>query len=552
MMPGSNGGHRGYGLLLTVLCAGIFMVYLDGTVVNVALPQIQADLGGGITELQWVVDIYALAFAALLLTSGVLGDIVGRRRMFLFGLAGFTAASAFCALASSIETLLIARAVQGALGSGLIPISLALITQLYNDPGKRAKMIGLWAGVGGTALAAGPVLGGALLAQFGWQSVFWINVPVGVLATIVLSFLLPRTQPPSHGNIDPLGQLLFISSMALLTFGLIEGNTRGWGSTVIVAAFSGAGLALTAFVWWQRRNRHPLLPLAFFRNPIFMCACVVNFLGLFGLFAVIFLMTLYLQTISGFTPVETGFRLLALTASIMVASALAPIAAKQFGTRGTIIVGSLLFAGGCIGLTRVEVGSEFGTYGWSMALLGVGISLCFAPATIVLLGSVPADQAGTASGVSNTFRQIGGVFGVAMAGAVVLRHLPTSLAPVVDALPVPPLQRERLLNAINRGDFSSLRELPEELRAATAHQVATEFVVGMHTAFVVAAVGALLCGLITFIFMQTRPRHRLYRVTRTRPQEQQLNARRYIDSTVASTPWEPGFEQAGAGRTTGP
>lgn len=497
--------RRGNAALLAFVCAGIFMVYLDSTVVNVALPKIQADLGGGVTQLQWVVDIYALAFASLLLTSGVAGDILGRRRMFLIGLAGFTVASIGCALADSIGALLAARAVQGALGAGLIPISLALVTQLYTDPTTRAKMIGLWAGVGGLALAAGPVIGGGLLDHYGWQAIFWINVPIGLIATIALARLLPATQVRVRQNLDPVGQLLFVAATGLLTYGLIEGNGRGWGSALILSVFSLAVLALTAFIWWQARNPQPLLPLGFFRDRIFAAACAVNFLGLFGLFGAIFLMTLYLQTINRLSPIQTGVRFLALTVSIMVASAVAPIIAKRAGTRATVVAGSLATVVGCLGLTRLEVGSDFGSYSWALVLLGVGVSLCGAPATIALLASVPDDRAGTASGVSNTFRQTGGVFGVAMAGAIVLRHLQSSLAPVVAALPVPPATREMFLDAIGRGDATPLRALPDGLREATMQRVAAEFVNGMHGAFLLAAAGGLISGLVALWWLRPHP-----------------------------------------------
>jgi DHA2 family methylenomycin A resistance protein-like MFS transporter len=501
-MSQPEAGRRGHGALLTFVCAGIFVVYLDSTVVNVALPKIQADLGGGVAQLQWIVDIYALAFAALLLTSGAIGDILGRRRMFLIGLVGFTAASVACALATSVEALLVARAVQGAAGSGLIPISLALITQLYTDPARRAKMIGLWAGIGGLALAAGPVIGGTLLDHYSWQSIFWINVPIGVVAIGALFRLLPRTQTPMRQSLDPLGQLLFIAAAGSFTYGLIEGNARGWTSPLIVACFAGAAVTLAGFLWWQARNPQPLLPLVFFRDRVFAAACAVNFLGIFGLFSVIFLMTLYLQTINGLTPIQTGVRFLALTVSIMVASAVAPAVAKRFGTRLAIIAGSVCTVAGCLGLTRLEVGSSFGSYGWALILLGVGVSLCGAPATIALLATVSADRAGTASGVSNTFRQIGGVFGVAMAGAVVLRHLRSSLTPAVQALPLPAGTRQSLLDAIGRGDVAPLRVLPEPLRQDMIGRAAQEFVNGMHGAVVVAALGGLVSAVVALIWLR--------------------------------------------------
>jgi EmrB/QacA subfamily drug resistance transporter len=502
---------RGQGALLTVLCAGVFMVYLDSTVVNVALPKIQADLGAGVTQLQWVVDAYALAFASLLLTSGAVGDIVGRRRIFLLGVAAFTAASVLCALATSIGALLVARAVQGAVGAGLIPISLALITQLYADPAKRARMIGLWAGIGGLALAAGPVIGGALVDDYGWQSIFWINVPLGVLATAALSRLLPHTQVRVTQHLDALGQVLFVAATGLLAYALIEGNGRGWDSPLIVATFAGAALCLIAFVGWQLRNPQPLLPLAFFRNRVFAAACAVNFLGLFGLFGVIFLLTLYLQTINGLSPIQTGVRFLALTVSIMVASALGPTAARRWGTRVSMVAGSLFTVAGCLWLTETRVNSGFATYAGALVLLGIGVSLCAAPATVALLASVPDDRAGTASGVSNTFRQIGGVFGVAMAGAVVLRHLQASLTPIVRTLPVSDAAKQSLLDAIGRGDVTPLRGLPDGLRQVTIARAAQEFVTGMHGAFLVAAAGGLISGLIALFWMPWLARTPAYR-----------------------------------------
>ncbi|MBI1758700.1 MAG: DHA2 family efflux MFS transporter permease subunit [Actinobacteria bacterium] len=489
-------------LMLVFLCAGIFMVYLDSTIVNVALPEIQAGLGGGVTQLQWVVDSYALAFASLLLTSGVAGDIVGRRRLFLLGLGGFTAASVLCALSGSIGMLLAARTIQGAVGSGLIPVSLALVTQLYADPATRAKMIGLWAGVGGLALAAGPVLGGALLAHLGWQSIFWVNLPIGVVSVFALLRLLPDTQHRIEQHIDPLGQLLLILTTGSLTYALIEGNARGWSSPVIVTVLAVAAVALTGFVGWEVRTARPLLPLAFFRNPTFAAACAVNFFGLFGLFGAIFLMTLYLQTINGLSAIQTGVRFLALTVAIMVASAVAPGLAKRFGARATIVAGSLFTTVGLLGLTGLAVGSEFDRYGWSLALLGVGVSLAGAPATIALLATVPDGRAGTASGVSNTFRQVGGVFGVAMAGAVVLRHLRVGLAPAVQALPISGAAKEQTLAALGRGDASVLRGLPAGVREEVTARAAQEFVAGMHGAFAVAAAGGLLSGVVALAYIR--------------------------------------------------
>jgi len=490
------------GLLLAFVCAGIFMVYLDSTIVNIALPQIGADLGGGVTQLQWVVDIYALTFASLLLTSGALGDIAGRRRIFLVGLIGFTAASAWCALSGSIGMLLVARGVQGAFGSGLIPISLALVTQLYTEPAKRAKMIGLWAGLGGLALAGGPVIGGALLAHYSWQSIFWVNIPLGVISAVALVRLLPTNQPKVEQHIDPVGQVLLIVSISLLTYGLIEGNSRGWSSALILGALIASLVAILAFISWQARAPRPLIPRSFFRNQTLAAACAVNFLGLFGLFGTIFLMSLYLQSINGLSAISSGLRFLALTGAIMVASAIAPVVAGRIGARATIVAGSLFSAAALGLLFRLNVGDGFNSYGWPLMLLGIGVSLCGAPATIALLASVSDNRAGTASGVSNTFRQVGGVFGVAISGAVVLRHMRVSLAPDIAALPTGQGVKDRMLAAVGRGDTSTLRQLPAAVRTTIAPRISTEFVAGMHWAFVVSAAGALLGGLVALRFFQ--------------------------------------------------
>ncbi|MGW3658757.1 MFS transporter [Streptomyces sp. NPDC005151] len=219
---------RGKGLLLTFICIGIFMVYLDSTIVNVALPEIQHDLSADMAQLQWVINAYALVVACLLLTAGTLGDIFGRKRIFLGGLVGFLAASVLCAIAPNYEFLLVARVLQGAAGSIMIPVSLALVSTTYPAPAARARAIGIWAGIGGLALAAGPVLGGVLVDAFGWQSIFWVNLPFGLVALAVLSGKLAESKAPTRRRADVFGQVLFIVAMASLVYGLIEASARGW------------------------------------------------------------------------------------------------------------------------------------------------------------------------------------------------------------------------------------------------------------------------------------------------------------------------------------
>ncbi|MGN9817982.1 MFS transporter [Streptomyces sp. SD11] len=493
--------HHSKGLLLSFVCFGVFMVYLDATIVNVALPEIQRDLNADLSGLQWVVDAYALAFACLLLTSGTVGDIIGRKRLFLAGLVGFTLSSVLCALAGSTQTLLLGRALQGVCGSIMIPVSLALVSATYTEPAARAKAIGIWAGIGGLALSAGPLVGGVLVDTVGWQSIFWVNVPIGVLATAVLARLLTENRGPRARRPDIVGQLLFVVTIAALAYALIEGNSQGWSSALIVGAFAASGVALVSFVLWELRQAEPMLPLKLFREPVVAVAGAVNFLSLFGLFAAIFLLTLQLQSVQGLSSIETGVRFLALTVPIMIASFAASVVAARTGPRAPIVGGSLLSAAGLYGLTVLEADSGFGAYWWALALLGVGVSFTGAPATVALLGSVPPEQAGTASGISNTFRQVGAVFGVALAGALLLRHLRDALPGALAGVPMPQDAREHTYALLRDGDLSRADALPPALREPVLDAVGPVFADGMHLVTQVAAAGTLLGGLCALLLL---------------------------------------------------
>ncbi|GAA3378506.1 MFS transporter [Streptomyces sannanensis] len=495
---------RGKGLLLTFVCIGIFMVYLDSTIVNVALPEIQSDLSTDMTQLQWVIDAYALVVACLLLTAGTLGDIFGRKRIFLSGLAGFLAASALCALASTYEFLLVARVLQGAAGSIMIPVSLALVSTTFPEPAARARAIGIWAGIGGLALAAGPVLGGVLVDAFGWQAIFWVNLPFGLIALAVLVAKLPESKAPTRRRADMLGQVLFIVAIASLVYGLIEASAQGWSDPVILGSFAVAAVALIAFVAWELRQSDPMLPMNLFRSPVLVVAGAVNFLGLFGLYGSIFLLTFYLQQINGLSTTETGVRFLALNVSIMVFSYAASVIAAKFGPKLPILVGSVASALGLLELAQLAPGSGFGSYWWAMALLGAGVSLVGAPATVALLSSVRPEQAGTASGVSNTFRQVGSVFGVALTGTLLIQHLGDAVPGTLRDIGMDAAARGRTVEAISAGDLGAIDALPDGIRGTVRDAVAPIFTDGLQIGFTVAAVGTLVGGLFALLVLPGR------------------------------------------------
>ncbi|WP_406197956.1 MFS transporter [Kitasatospora sp. NBC_01560] len=480
---------------LALICAGVVMVYLDSTVVGVALPDMQEKLDIGVSSLQWVFDIYVLTFACFLLTAGTLGDALGRGRVFLVGLTGFTASSVACALSTGVQALLVARAVQGVFGAVMITVSLALIRQLYTEERARASAVATWAGSGGVALAAGPIVGGLLVDTYSWQSIFWINLPIGVLAFGALAWLLPLGPGPAGGRkADWFGQLLFVAGIGAMAYALIEAGRRGWGSPLIVGLLAGSVLVLAGCLYWESRTSHPMLPLPLLRHRVVLMTCAVNFLGFFGLYGIIFLLTLFLQQVNGLTPVQTGLRLLALTASITVASLLAPALAARVGTRIAVVIGALVTAGGFVGLVGMEARGGFGTYWWPLVLIGTGVSLIGAPATVALLSVVPPQQAGFASGMSQTCRQVGAVFGVAISGTLVQQRLHSGLPNALAALPLPDAARKELADAVEHGRTGDATALPAGIRQSVLRSAGDLMADGMHTAVLVAAVGAALAA----------------------------------------------------------
>lgn len=454
------------GLVLLLVCSGIFMVYLDSMIVNVALPSIRADLDVGISGLQWVIDAYTIAFACLLLTAGNLGDVLGHKKIFAAGLIGFTLASTACAFAPSIGILLVGRTLQGLFGSLMIPVSLAIVRNLFSEPEARAKAIGIWAGIGGLALAVGPVAGGFMVGRYGWQSIFWINIPFGVLATVVLLFLLPETTARRAHKQDLVGQLLFIAGIASLTYACIEGKSLGWLSGPIVCAFVAFAACFALFVRWESRCKAPLIPLDFFRNRLFNVACSVSFFGFFGMYVVIFLFALYLQNIAQHSALASGIRFLPLTVGIMVASFVGSAIASRVGYRKLIVTGSFMVGIGALALTTLTAESGFLSYGWTLAFIGIGVSFIGAASTLGLIEAVPPERVGAAYGVTNTFRQLSAVFGVALSGTLVSRQSDTA----------------------SLGDSS------------------IAFLQGFHATLYLAGIASLITGLCAIVFLTNRSR----------------------------------------------
>ena len=343
---------REKGIVLLTMCFALAMAMLDNTVVNVALPTIRNDLGAGFSQLQWIVDAYALAFASLLLTGGILGDRYGRKRMFLAGLVVFTVFSFACGLSTTPTQLIVARALQGVGGALLIPGTLSIITVTF-PPHERAKALGIWAGVSGIALALGPTLGGYMVEHLGWESVFFLNVPIGIIAFLVAMSTVRESRSEEQRQLDIVGLILGTSALFFVTYGLIEANALGWSDIKIIASLVLFAVLIVAFLRWELTNPNALMPLRFFKIPAFSAGNTVAFSISLGMFATFFFLTIYMQTIHGYSPFQAGAAFLPLTGMIIVTAPNAGKYASTHGSRGPMTYGLCLAGGGLVLLGSV-------------------------------------------------------------------------------------------------------------------------------------------------------------------------------------------------------
>ena len=401
-----------------MLCVSLLVIVIDNTIVNVALPTLQRDLGTSITDLQWVVDAYTLVFAGFLLTFGALGDRFGRKGALTVGLVIFGLASTAAAFSNSVNELVGARAVMG-LGAALImPATLSIITNVFTEARERAIAIGIWSGVAGMAIALGPVAGGFLLEHFWWGSVFIVNAPIVVGALIAGRSLVPNSRSPEAHPIDWVGAMLSIVGLVALVWAIIEAPTKGWTSAPIVGGFALAAMALATFIAWERRVEFPMLDVRFFRNPRFTAASLTVTLVFFALIGFVFLATQYLQFVLGYSPLQAGIRTLPFALAMML---FAPVSSKLVewaGTKRVVVTGMLVFTSGLVVASTSTVTSGYPRVAIAMVLLGSGMGLSFAPSTESIMGSLPRDKAGVGSAVNDTSREVGAALGVAVVGSM--------------------------------------------------------------------------------------------------------------------------------------
>jgi DHA2 family methylenomycin A resistance protein-like MFS transporter len=411
--PAKGSAH----IVLAAALLSFFVISLDGSVVNVALPAIQDSLHGGMTGLQWVVDGYTLMFAALMLSAGALSDRIGASRAYAVGLGAFTLASAACGLAPGLGTLVGARLVQGAAAAVMVPTSLALIRQSYTDPARRARAIAIWTAAGAVAVAIGPVAGGVLTSTLSWRSIFFLNLPVGAVGLALLA-RIPRS-PRRAAPLDLLGQCSVVVALAGLTYGMIEGGHQGFGAAPIIGTFVVSGVSLALFLVLQARRRQPMVPLGLFRSRTVLVSVSAGFALNAVFYGVIFLFGLYFQEMHHESAVTAGAMFVPMCGLIAVVNMLSVKLAARTGPRVPMVIGQLVMGLGALGLIVVDTGSSLLLPLVLLVPIGIGGGLAVPSLTAVLLESVPAEWAGTAAAVLNTCRQVGGCLAIAFFGALI-------------------------------------------------------------------------------------------------------------------------------------
>jgi EmrB/QacA subfamily drug resistance transporter len=486
---------------LLAVCLATFMLLLDITIVNVALPDISSELHTSFSDLQWVIDAYALMLAALLLTAGSLADLLGRRRIFAFGLASFTVASVLCALAPSAIVLILARGAQGIGGAAMFATSLALLAQEFHGR-ERGTAFGIWGATTGAAVAIGPLVGGALTSGFGWPSIFYLNVPIGIATIAITLRKLPESRDERAGAIDWAGLVTFSAALFLLVFALIRGNEEGWGSPLIVGLLAASALLLALFIAVERRVAHPMFDLSLFRNRTFVGASIAAFALSASMFAMFLYLTLYLQTILLYGPLETGLRFLPVTLLSFVAAAISGKLTARLPARGLLGGGLLLVGCGLLLMRGLDASS-----GWTALLpgflvAGVGIGTINPSIANAAIGVVAPARSGMASGISSTFRQVGIATGIAGLGAIFQSQVTARLAGALAGTPGA-AGSDGLAHAVSAGGArQALAGAPAAARPRLEQAIHIAFTAALNDILLVAAVVAIVGGVLALALVR--------------------------------------------------
>ena len=488
-------------VVLVILSGALALVSLDNTIVNVALPRLQEDLGATTSQLQWVVDAYSVLFAGTLLLAGSLGDRFGRRLMLCAGIVVFIIASTLAALAPNGEVLVLARALMGVGGAFIMPSTLSILVHVFTEPVDRARAIGLWAAVAGVGIALGPIIGGLLLERFSWHAVFLVNPPVSVVILAMVLLFVPESADPTKPRLDLVGAVLSSVGLIALVFTIIELPESGISGITIASTLLAIAL-LGGFAWWERRAPRPLLPMSLFGSRLFSSAIIVVGLVYFALMGAMFFLPQFLQLVQDMTPLQSGLAVLPGALGLLVASIWSPHLAERVGTRRTVVSGLSLVVVAMLGMSTISETTAYAFTGTMLGAIGFGLGLALPQATNGVLASVPSERSGMGSAVNDAMGELGGSFGVAILGGVLSVFYRQHIEEAITAA-------GKAINEVPAGAVDAAREslaaasiasgqLPGELGAAYREVVVAAFVSGMTFALVIGAVVAALGVLLAW------------------------------------------------------
>jgi EmrB/QacA subfamily drug resistance transporter len=484
---------------LVAVCLGTFMLLLDITIVNVALPDIQTALHSSFSDLQWVVDAYALTLAAFLLTAGSLADMYGRRLLYLIGLAVFTAASALCGFAESTLMLQLSRGLQGVGGAIMFAVSLALLADAFRGK-DRGIAFGVWGTITGLAVAIGPLLGGALTSGLSWRWIFFVNVPLGIVAVVISMLRVSESRAPQASGPDWPGFVIFTVALSSLVYGLIESNQKSFSSGLVLGCLAAAAVLLAVFVFVERRRAHPMFDLNLFRLPTFSGGSVAAFGLSASIFSMLLYIVLYLQDILGYSPLATGVRVMFMSGAILVSATVAGRLSSHVPVRLLIGPGLIMVGIGLLLMRGLNAGSSWTHLIPGMIVGGLGIGLVNPPLASTAVGVVPPQRAGMASGINSTFRQVGIATGIALLGTLFSSQVKSSVQTGVAAVPALARQGPRIAVAVQSGEVGQLiAKLPPQTRQKVGMITHAAFATGLNRILLVAAIIAFVAGVVALL-----------------------------------------------------
>ena len=494
-------------VILAVLCLSVFIIVVDGTIVNVALPTFVRELGATTSQLQWIVDAYVLVFAGLLMAAGSFGDRVGRKGVLLSGLAVFAITSIMASRAGTAGELIAWRAAMGVGGALIFPATLALLVNVFTVARQRAIAIAVWAATSGLAVALGPVSGGLLLKYYSWGSVFLVNVPIIAVAVVLIARLVPTSLDTTVHRLDPLGTILSILGISVLVWAVIEGPKHGWASGESFGAFALAAGLLAAFVWWERRSDHPMLDVSVFTNLRFTAGSLSVTFAFFALFGFIFNVTQYFQVVRGYGTLEAGVRTVPFALFTGMAAPLAAKLAHRFGTKPVVASGLALMAVGFAWTTFLGADASYWLIVGQMLCMGGGLGLVNAPATEAIMGSLPPEKAGVGSAVNDTARELGGTLGVAIVGSLFASVYSSKLADLLGGTALPASALKVAQQSVGAGAEVARQaglQAGPEAGHAVQQAVNTAFLDGFHLGSWVSAGVTLAGALVALRWLPSR------------------------------------------------